>query len=1064
MEMKKTVAIFRIFCVIALFMQIPAQAVSFADGRKVSGHVQELNGTAVSGALVQITGKSGYVLTDALGDFSIEAGEEDILEISFFGMKAVKVPAGAGPLLVTLHPEAVELDQVVVTGYNTVSRESYTGSASMVSTAAIEDRPVSSVGELLSGNVAGALSSSSGQPGDAVTMILRGFGSMNATNQPLFVVDGVVWDQENVSGTDNAVSNPLNALNPSDIANFTVLKDAASASLYGSRGANGVVVITTKKGVNGEKPRVTFSTNNGFSVMTGNPDLVGGRDFADLWVEGQMNMLVRNAVSASGIAGADVSSAFLNELKNLYADKEGYLFSGRNFFDFQNQARQDFNNRYAYPTVNGGYSLYDYFGKDADKLPDTDWFRRISRVAPFSKTTLTVRGGGNYVNYYSSLEYFNQQGTIINSKLERYSMRMRLTSDSKDRFFNWGVNTYLAYTIQSGPMAGGSLYNSPQYASVILPPVVPDMLEDGSYNFNFPDNLLNSNHNPVASAKLNLNRRPALNVNVIADFGFNLTPWLKWDNKVSVYYLGFRRKTYYNSEFGSGYSTNGSLTERDVHRRKISASSLFSVSKKWANGHVLSATAGVEGEDLSYNYQSISVQGFGSNDSPFISNSSNVSSYAGEGYGYGLFSVLTTADYSYKSRYLASASYRMDHSSMFAPGHRGGNFWSVSAGYDLAKERYMRKLRRNVNKLKVKASYGVNGTLPTQYYAWQDRYATVRYTNELGVYSSYRYCPDLSWEQNRICNVGIDASFFRNRLDLSVEYFYRKSRNLLQDVNVSMVSGFRTMLMNTDAGIRNRGVEFSLDGTAIRSDKVRWDIGLKLSGLSSVYYGLANQYLDEYSRQIVANGVNVHTWYLKEYGGIDELTGSCLYKAVDENGSAYLTANTSLCDYCADKQGVPKVFGSLSSTLKWSNFTFDLMFTYGLGHWIYDRMGASIIANDGATHYAIAGTQLDRWTPDHVKASNPMRLNESALYTRSTRYLVKGDYLKLKNVKLTYTIPSRIFTGTVRPRINVFLQAENPFVISALGGYDPEMSVSGYRFADLYPTATTVTLGVNVRL
>lgn len=1063
MKNKRTILICVLLSLIAPAIHLPAFAAAPDGSMKVKGHVQEVNGAAVSGALIQIVGSPKYVLSNTMGDFEIEASDKDVLEISFFGMVTVKVPAQEKPLTVTLQEEVIQLDNVVVTGYNTVTKESYTGSASMVSSKAIEDRPIASVGELLSGNVTGALSSSSGQPGEAVTMLLRGFGSMNASNQPLFVVDGVVWDQENVSGTDNAVSNPLNSLNPSDIANLTVLKDAASASLYGSRGANGVVVITTKKGVNGEKPRVTVATNNGFSVMTGNPSLLGGRDFADLWVEGQMNMLVRNAVSASGIAGVDVNSAFLNELKNMYADKEGYRFSGKNFFDFQNEARQDFNNRYAYPTANGGYNVYDYFGADADKLPDTDWFHKISRVAPFSKTSLTVRGGGNYISYYTSLEYFNQQGTIINSKLERYAMRMRLTSDSKDRFFHWGVNTYLAYTIQSGPMAGGSLYNSPQYASVILPPVVPARLEDGSYNFNFPDNLLNSNHNPLASATLNLNRRPALNVNVIGDFGFNFTPWLKWENKVSVYYLGFRRKTYYNSEFGSGYSTDGSLTERDVHRRKISASSMFSVSKKWANGHVLSATAGVEGEDMNYTYQSISVQGFGTDDSPFISNSSNVASYSGDGYGYALFSILSTADYSYKSKYLAGVSYRRDHSSMFAPGHRAGNFWSISAGYDMAKERYMRKLRRHVNKLKLKASYGVNGTLPTQYYAWQDRFSTVRYTNELGAYSTYRYCPDLSWEQNRIYNIGIDASFLRNRLDVTVEYFNRKSKNLLQDVNVSMVSGYRTMLMNTNAGIRNQGVELSIDGTVISKEKVRWDLGLKASKLSSIYYGLDNQYLDDYSRQIIANGVNVHTWYLKEFGGVDKLTGACLYKAIDEDGTAYLTTSSSLCDYTSDRQGVPKIYGSLSSDLKVGNFSFEMMFTYGLGHWIYDRMGASIIANDGATHYAIATSQLDRWTPEHVDAANPIRMNESALYTRSTRYLVRGDYLKLKNVKLTYNFPSSLIRKAAMSRASIFIQAENPFVISALGDYDPEMTVSGYRFADLYPTATTVTLGINVR-
>jgi len=1039
---------------------------SAQEGITVTGHIQDQAGIALAGVAVLETGTRNAVSSNADGDFTIRISKspEPKLDFIMVGMESLTLPLnGKTKLSVTMKEAVVELEQVVVTGYSNVSKESYTGSAVMVTSQKIEDRAIGSIDEAFRGNVAGALATSSGQPGESSSLILRGFGSMNASNQPLYVVDGIAWDQTNVSGTENAVSNPLNTLNPSDIASVTVLKDAASASLYGSRGANGVVVITTKKGLSDEKPRVSISTINGVSRMTGQPSLTNGQEYAELWVEGQMNYLIQSKIAQETSGTNSIRAKLVGELKEMYADKTGYRFDGKNYYEWQKLARQDFNAKYQMPTPNGNYRDYDYFCDDADKLPSTDWFKEISRVAPYTKTTLSIRGGGKSVKYYTSLEYYNQQGTIRNSSLERYSLRMNLNSDNKKRLVNWGINSFISYTEQNGPMAGGSLYSSPQYAATILPSVVPAYLEDGSYNFAFPDNLLNSTNNPVAASRLNINKRPSLNINLTGDIAFNFTDWLSLTSRFALNFYGYRRKTYYDSTFGMGYTTNGSLTERDVQRTKIANTTLLNFDKKWRKGHALNAAAGIEFENLNYNYTSVTAQGFGSNTSPYLTNSSNVSSYSGDGYAYGLFSIITRADYSYKSKYLVGASYRRDYSSMFSPEHRAGNFWSVSAGYDIAKEPFMRTLRRQINQLKVKASYGVNGTLPTQYYYWQDLYQTTRYNDDLGVQSTYRYRRDLTWEGNHIFNVGIDASFFRNRLDISLEYYRRVSNNLLQDVEVSMTSGYSTMLMNTDAGIRNQGIEFSANGTIIQKNDFQWDLGFNISKMSSIYYGIKTPYLDAYSRQIIDNGVNVHTWYLKEYAGIDQDTGALQYYAYDEEGTRYLTTSSSQSKYTYDKQGVPKVLGGVNTSLSWKGIQLDILGSYGLGHYIYDRLGSSIISNDGATNYAISRSQLDRWTPDNIFSSNPLRVNNNPLNTRNTRYLVKGDYFKFKNIKLSYSFKESLIRKAKMSRLQLFLQAENPFVFSKLGDYDPEMSISGYRFADLYPTSTSYTLGINIR-
>lgn len=1049
----------------------PASAIASSDQQgkvsakkiTVKGHVMDTAGQILPGATVVESGKTTNVaIVDGNGDFTITVPGNASLEVMFFGMQDQTVPVnGRKSFSIVMRENVVALEEAVITGYGNFVKEAYTGSAVTMSSSQLEDRPIGSFEEALRGNVAGALGSTSGQPGEAGEILLRGFGSLEASNQPLYVVDGVVWDQDNVTGSDNVTANPLAALNPSDIANITVLKDAASASLYGSRGANGVIVITTKTGHEGETMRIDVSTVNGFAVMTNTPDITDGHEFAELWVEGYMNRLIQNSLSQYTANSTTLRRRLVEELKSLYADKGGYTFEGMNYYQWQKMARQAFNTRYAMPTPSGGYNNYDYFGADYDKLPSTDWFKEISRVAPFTKNSLSVRGGFQNVNYYASLEYYNQQGTIINSSLERYTMRMRFNRNDQNQFFTWGVNTYIAYTQQKGPVAGGSLYQSPMYGANTLPSVVPARLEDGSYNLNFPDNLLNGTHNPLASANEHLNLRPQVAITVSGDVGFRFTDWLKLTSKLTMYYYNQRRKSYYSSYFGAGLTTHGSLWERYVNRARLVNTTMLNFDKEWVSGHAISAVAGVELENLDYKFAEMGGNGFATDDLPYMSNAATLSSFSGDGYDTGMLSLITNINYSYQKKYLLGASFRRDYSSKFGPDYRAGNFWSVSAGYDIAKEPFMLRARRYVNQLKIKGSYGINGTLPSQQLFWQNLYNTVRYNSDLGAYSSYRERPELTWEGNRIWNVGLDASFFRDKISIGVEYYQRKSSNMLQNVIVSRTSGYTNYLMNTDAGIDNRGIDLTISANILRHKDWTWDVKLNLSQLSSKYYGIQTQYYDGKQRQLIASGLNVHTWYLREFAGIDEDSGSVLYRHVDEDGYEYL--DTSGGEYKASKQGVPKVFGGFESTLTWGRLSLDALFTYGLGHYIYDYLGAIRQANDGASVYTVASSQLDRWTPDHPVASNPLRIYSGGLDTRSDRYLTKGDYLKVKNVKLTWHVHKELYRKIGMSNAWIYLQAENPFVLCAFKNYDPEMSTAGYREADRYPSACTVTLGISAR-
>ena len=1020
----------------------------------VNGHVQDVAGLSLPGAtIIQSGSNNNATVADDAGDFTITVPEDATIELILFGMKTEVVAVnGRTKINVTLKEDAIAIDEVIVTGYGSITKEAYTGSAVTVTSKSLEDRPIGSIDEAFRGNVVGALTNASGQPGEKGDLILRGFGSIEGNNQPLYVIDGVAYDLDNVSGSDNTASNALATLNPADIESVTVLKDAASASLYGSRGANGVVVITTKSGKAGDKMRIDLNLQAGFAYMTDMPDMVNGREYADLWVEGQMHSLINNYTGER--------SRLVEELKGLYGNKSGYKFEGKNWYEWRKLAQDAFNTKYMMPTPNGGYRKYDYFGDDYDKLPDTKWFDEITRLAPFVNTSVSMRGGLQALSYYASMEYYNQQGTVINSELERYTLRMRLRQDAESRFFSWGLSAYMAYINQTGPNVGGSLYAAPTYAATLLPAVVPSRLEDGSYNFAFPDNLLNGTHNPLANAYENINQRPQVSVTVSGDFTFRFTDWLSFTSKNSIYYYNFRRRVYNDKDFGSGLLVDGQLLERNVHRRKLVSTNTLLANKSWRNGHTLSAAMAFEAEDLKYENVSLTVGGLGQDDYPYVSNASNVSSFSGDGYEYGMCSVVAKADYNYKSRYLVGASYRMDWSSRFAPEYRLGNFWSLSGGWDIAKERFMARSRRYVSQLKIKGSYGINGNQPNQMTYWQDLYNSVRYNNEHGVISNYRYRPELTWEGNEIWNVGIDGTFFNNRLDVGIEYYERKSSNLLEWKKTSASSGYNQMLINNDkAGIMNRGIEFTAKYNVINRGRWIWDLSLNLAKFSSKYYGLDLEYLT--GSQIVANGLNVHTWYVRETAGIDPDTGSLLYVNYEKDtGKRYLSTSTAEAPYTTDKQGVPKISGGITSHLVWHRFELDILFTYGLGHWLRSNTGV----NDGGNNNGVASIQLDRWTPDHVNATAPMRINSSVgVDGNVTRFLYRGDYLKIKNIKFRYRVNKELYRKWGMDFAAIGFQVENPYVFCSVPDYDPETSVSGYRHSDRYPTSTTYTMSLYIR-
>ena len=1016
----------------------------------------------LAGAVVIVRGENTLCVTNRDGFYSISVPKSDTttLVFSYIGMKTLHLALLNRQILdVELEEAAEVIEAAVVTGYREITADNYTGSATIITSQKIGTRVAASVEEVLRGVAPGILTASSGQPGEQNEVRLRGIGSMNADNQPLYVVDGVALDQINQTGDIEAASNILNTLNPSDIANITILKDAASAALYGSRGANGVVVITTKSG---ESDKLSFTLNiqSGISALKVFPQVVNGPQYAELWTEGQMHYLVQRQLAADGVSSR---SGLIEELKRLYGDKHGYTFHDMNYNQWTKLARQDFNDFYAIPTPDGHHRDYDFFGADAAKLPNTDWFKEISRVAPFTKLNLSIQDASRSLKHYSSFEYFDQQGTIINTQLKRYALRVRMSSNADKQLITWGLNLSNSYSIQSGPRTG-AYFSSPQYAALLLPTALPVYLEDKTYNFNFPNNIVSTTNNPVATAYENINDRPQTNITIQGWIQVNnIFPWLTFNSTNTVYYNLVRQHAYYNSEFGQGLLTNGMLTERDSHVRKLTSKNLFTADKTLGGKHRLTVIAGAEVEDWNNTFNQMNISNFSTNEKPSASMGSQMNAYIGGGSGYSLFSLLSDASYAFRYRYYLSASYRMDASSRFTPQHRVGNFWSVSGGWRVSNEPWFQENFKRINFLRIKGSYGVNGTLPSVYYSWREAYQADNYMGIPGASQGYLPNENLTWEGNRIWNVGLDLRMFKDRLKLTVEYYDRQSKDLLQDVYISLVSGYRTMLMNTEAGIKNRGLELDLSGTPISSHKHSLDFNFNLATLKSTYYGLQNQQLDALGRQIMANGYSVHTWYMYLFMGIDPETSSSLFLYHDENGNPYTsTSLTSSAVKVLDKQGIPKVSGGFSINYTFGPLSLSTLCSYGLGHYILDRIGSGVLATNGASNYSIGVEQLDRWTPDNPNSAFPIRLNRQTIVTSSSRWLRKGDYLKVRFIKMQYSIPQPVANFLKLSSASIYLQADNPFILSHIPGFDPELALSGYRHTYHYPPATTFIAGLTL--
>ena len=991
---------------------------------QVQGTIVDEQGEAVIGASVLVKGTSTGTVTNLDGQFTLSAPANGTLVISYVGMQTMEV-AVSPKVRVVLHSDAELLDEVVVTGYGTFKKSSFTGSAATVNTDKLKDVPVTSVSDKLAGNVAGVqINSISGQPGATESIRIRGMGSINAGNNPLYVIDGVPMLSGDMAGFDysKAGTSILSTLNSSDIENITVIKDAAAASLYGSRAANGVVVITTKKGKAG-KTSFNVKANWGFS-----------------------NMAIDYRPTLDGEARREILH-----------------------FGLQNYAK------YEEGKTDAEAKAY------ADKYIDTyapkpwsgwaDWRKLLLRTGKYQNYDVNAQGGNEKTKFYTSLSYSKQEGIFENSDLGRITGNVNVSHQANDKLVI-DVSSLFGYTDQNSVSEGFSFSNPIMAFSSMVSPSSYPYNKDNTLATYFPA-IGNRWANPLRAIKYSWNKNKLTRSFNTISGTYTITKGLKLKELISYDFNQNVSSAWWGPKSLDGHTSNGTFQKYMINTSKLNSQTQLTYDRVFDRVHNLSVLLGYETE--AYKNENTYVNGSNYADledpKPEIENaaitrsSSDISEYR-------MLSYLGRVDYNYDSKYYASVSYRRDGSSRLAKKNRWGDFWSVSGSWRLTNEPFMESIREKVTDTKIRASYGVNGTQPWRYYDYKPLFRFgYNYDGQVGSAESTPGNPNLKWEKNYAFNVGLDLTFF-NRFTATVEWYTRKTQDLLIERPISGTIGFvniynkATELVNIGS-MRNSGIEVELRSTNVQHKDFTWTTTLTLAHNKNKILTLdGKQDKITSGRTIHRVGEPYNAFFTYEYAGVDPKTGKELYyKNTKDEHARETTTDVTKAERTIVGYADPKVTGGLTNTLTWKFIDLNFTFTYSFGGHLYDDVDW-LHANGGGSDLMYGAIpsyykKEDTWKKPGDNAKLPL-YSIGNTDSHSSRWMMPSDYVRLKNLTLGFTLPTRLAKKAGFDRVRAYMSGNNLLTFKSKDLYvDPEGPANGFVYFSA-PAMRTMTFGVEL--
>jgi TonB-linked SusC/RagA family outer membrane protein len=1038
----------------------------FAQTRTITGRITDAQGNAVANASVSVKGTTSGTTTATDGSFTLSVPENARdLVVSSVGYANLEVPINNRTNInISMNSTEQSMNEVVVVAYGTAKKRTFTGSASTISSADIGKQQISTFTRALEGTVPGIqVTSGSGQPGSGSAIRIRGIGSINASSAPLYVVDGVPY------GGD------FNAINPTDIETISVLKDAASTALYGARGANGVILITTKRGKG--KPRIELQTRYGVNDR-GVPEYEVIRD------PGQFLQVYWEVLRNEGI----------NRQTGALSEAQAGLYASQAMFG---AARLNNYNPYSVPA--GQYVIDPATGllnPNAKLLYADDWEDAMFERRPRQEHIATVSGSNDKTQYYLSVGYLNDKGYIVRSDFDRLTTRLRL-DQGVNNFIKAGINLSYARSEQNNTQAGNTTYQNAFYFTRRVAPVYPVWVRDASGNFvldskgnriyDFGAGVAQGSQgtrtfagteNPRATLDLDIRNREADNLS--GRTYVEITP-LK-DLTLTLNYgvdLNVNKNiSFQNPTYGNAIGVSGRSTVSNGRNNTENFNQLLNYRKSLGE-HNFDFLAGHESYKLTLDGQSATKElflfpGTAELNAGAVNKDANTARdfYNVEGY-------FTQLRYDYKNRYFASASYRRDGSSRFAEGNEWGNFWSVGAGWSISEENFLKDVNF-LDLLKLKFSTGEKGNdalnyvgsslTGVNYYPYVDQY-TIASTGSTNLTLAYRGNPEITWEKNRDVNIGLEFGLFK-RITGSFEYFKRTTEDLLFPNPLALSTGVQSIPDNIGS-MWNKGVEAELNFDILRGRDLRWNVGVNATHWKNQITELPP--LNSVTGIVSGNnkllpGHSIYEYFIEQSAGVDPSTGLALYYK-DEigvsgvaTGRKVVTSNYSEATrYYLGKTSTPDVTGGVNTTIAYKGFDLSILTSYAIGGWIYDSPYQGLMTSGGGDIQTWHVDILKRWQAGKNTNTSVPRLQEGYqnANSRSDRWLIRGDYFNLRNVVVGYNIPSEFTSRYNIGGIRFYAVADNVWLNSRRQGLDPRQDFDG-SIGNVYSPIRTVSVGLNV--